>query len=277
MSKLLMANFARLRKNQIFIVSIIVMFVIGILFPVVTYQEMIELDVTYYLQERAFWYSVFLGFILAVFCSLFLGTDNSDNTIRNKIIVGHTRNSIYLSNLVTCMVVGIILCLVHTATIICVGTPLLGFYTMEISDVIGYTAAIITMSFSFSAFYTFVSMSSQSKATIAVVCLTLWFCLLFISLYVENKLMEPEMIQNVTMLSSNMVNPSTEMVANPDYISGTVRNVFTFLSEFLPSGQAILFMQCEATHWGRMMIYNIIVSGILSAIGMFFFRHKDLK
>lgn len=277
MSKLLSANFARLRKNQVFIAAVIFMLVIGILFPAVTYQEMIELDVIYYLQERAFWYPVFLGFILAVFCSLFLGTDNSDNTIRNKVIVGHTRNSIYLSNLVTCMVVGIVLCLAHTATIICVGTPLLGFYTMETSDIIGYTVAIITMTFSFSAIYTFVSMKCQSKATISVVSLTLWFCLLFISLYVQNKLMEPEMIENSTMLLSDAGNMSTEMVANPDYISGATRDVFTFLSEFLPSGQAILFMRCEATHWGRIIFYNIIVSGILSAMGMFFFRHKDLK
>lgn len=71
MNKLLTANFARLRKNQVFIFSIVFMFVIGILFPLVTYQEMIELDVTYYLQERAFWYPAFLGFILAVFAVCF--------------------------------------------------------------------------------------------------------------------------------------------------------------------------------------------------------------
>lgn len=275
MNKLLTANFARLRKNQIFIYSIIFMFVIGVLFPVVTYQEMIELDVIYYLQERAFWYPAFLGFILAIFCSLFLGTDNSDNTIRNKLIVGHTRNNIYLSNLITCMVVGVVLCLVHTATIICVGTPLLGFYTMEISDIIGYTVAIITMTFSFSAIYTFVSMKCQSKATIAVVCLTLWICFLFISLYVQNKLMEPEMIESV--LLSNAEIQSTEMVANPDYISGTTRNLFTFMSEFLPSGQAILFMRCEAARWGRIIFYNLIISGVLSAVGMLFFRRRDLQ
>lgn len=49
---------------------------------------------------------------------------------------------------------------------------------------------------------------------------------LFISLYVQNKLMEPEMIENV--LLSNTGVQSTEMVANPDYISGTTRNLFTF-------------------------------------------------
>ncbi len=276
MYKLLTANFARLRKNQIFIGSVIFMIILGILFPLVTYQEMIELDTVYYLQERAFWYPIFLGLILALFCSLFLGTDNSDNTIRNKIIVGHTRNNIYLSNLITCMIVGVVLCLVHTITIICVGTPLLGFYTMEISDVIGYTVAIITMVFSFASIYTFVSMKCSSKATIAVVCLMLWLCLLFVSLYVQNKLMEPEMVQNLEMNASGVIQ-SGSMVANPDYISGTLRSVFTFLSEFLPSGQAILFMRCEAAHWGRIIIYNIITTGIVSILGIFFFRHTDLK
>lgn len=276
MNKLLTANFARLRKNQVFIVSVIFMVILGVLFPLVTYQEMIELNTIYYLQERAFWYPAFLGIILAVFCSLFLGTDNSDNTIRNKIIVGHTRNSIYLSNLLTCMVVGGVLSIVHTITIICVGTPLLGFYTMEPGDVIGYTVAIITMTFSFASLYTFVAMKCQSKATIAVACLMLWIGLLFVSLYVQNKLMEPEMIESAVMLS-NIGEQSLEMVANPEYISGTTRNVFTFLSEFLPSGQAILFMRCEGNHWGRIIVYNIISSGTLVALGMFFFKHKDLK
>lgn len=276
MNKLLTANFARLRKNQVFILSVIFMVVIGILFPLVTYQEMLELNIIYHLQERAFWYPVFLGVILAIFCGLFLGTDNSDNTIRNKIIVGHTRNNIYFSNLITCMIVGVILCITHTIIIICVGTPLLGFYTMEIGDVIGYSVAIITMSFSFASIYTFVSMNCQSKATIAVVCLMLWFCLLFVSLYVQNKLMEPEMVEGSVVLSS-INGQSVDMVKNPDYISGKTRDVFTFLSEFLPSGQAILFMRCEATRWGHIIIYNIVTSSVLSVLGMFFFRHKDLR
>lgn len=276
MNKLLTANFARLRKNHVFLASVTFMIIIGILFPVVTYQEMLELDIVYFLQERAFWYPVFLGFILSIFCSLFIGTDNSDNTIRNKIIVGHTRNSIYLSNLITCMIVGVVLCLIHTVVIVCVGTPLLGFYTMEIGEVLGYTVAIITMTFSFSAIYTLISMKCQSKATIAVICLMLWFCLLFISLYVQNKLLEPEMVESSAVLS-NIGNQSLDMVANPDYISGTMRDVFIFLSEFLPSGQAILFMRCEASHWGHIILYNIVTSGVLTVLGMFFFRHTDLK
>lgn len=71
MNKLLTANFARLRKNQVFIFSIVFMFVIGILFPLVTYQEMIELDVTYYYKKERFGILLFLDLFLRFFAVCF--------------------------------------------------------------------------------------------------------------------------------------------------------------------------------------------------------------
>lgn len=49
------------------------------------------------LDDRFFAYSFFIGILSAIFCSLFTGTEYSDGTIRNKIVVGHSRISIYLS------------------------------------------------------------------------------------------------------------------------------------------------------------------------------------
>lgn len=263
MYSLLEANASRLKRNRIFILSMLFMVFIGVLFPLVTYQEMLQVNTVYHLQERAFWYPVFIGIILAIFCSLFLGTENSDNTIRNKIIIGHSRVAVYLSNLLICMIAVFFMCVVHTLTVIAVGTPLLGFYTMNTYDVIGYTVAIITMAFVFAAIYTLISMNFQSKASIAVVCILLWLCLLFVSFYIQNKLMAPEF--------------SNEGVPNTEYLSGRVRDIYLFLSEFLPTGQTILFMRCEAVHWLQMTVYNVISASILSILGIFFFKRRDLK
>ena len=40
--------------------------------------------------------ALFIGIILAVFCSLFIGTEHNDGTIRNKIIVGHEKSKLFI-------------------------------------------------------------------------------------------------------------------------------------------------------------------------------------
>ena len=51
------------------------------------------------------------GVVLSAFCSLFVGAEYSDGTIRNKIAVGHSRAAVYLANLVTCSAAGVLICL----------------------------------------------------------------------------------------------------------------------------------------------------------------------
>ena len=49
------------------------------------------------------------GIVMAAFCSMFIGTEFSDGTMRNKLIVGHRRREIYFTNFLTCALSGIFL------------------------------------------------------------------------------------------------------------------------------------------------------------------------
>ena len=51
------------------------------------------------LDNGFFMCALFIGIILAVFCSLFIGTEHNDGTIRNKIIVGQNYLFIKYGNL----------------------------------------------------------------------------------------------------------------------------------------------------------------------------------
>ena len=42
-----------------------------------------------------------VGILISIFYSLFLGTEYNDGTIRNKLIVGHKRETIYLASFIT--------------------------------------------------------------------------------------------------------------------------------------------------------------------------------
>ena len=54
---------------------------------------------TYDMDKMMLNYINIIGLFMAMFTSLFIGTEYDYGTIRNKIIVGHSRTSIYFSNL----------------------------------------------------------------------------------------------------------------------------------------------------------------------------------
>ena len=142
MNKLLSANFFRLRKNKCFRGSLAFMFVIGIASPLLRYRDMKQSGYINNLDNGFFMCALFIGIILAVFCSLFIGTEHNDGTIRNKIIVGQKRETIYLSNMVTCSIIAITMCIVFFVPYLSVGIPLLGFFVADLSDLPYYKRAV---------------------------------------------------------------------------------------------------------------------------------------
>ena len=100
MSKLLSVNFARLKQNKAFWISMVITFLFGGYAPFANYMQMQDMNFEYTLEMGFFNYSVLAFILLSIFVSLFLGTEYSDGTIRNKIVVGHTRIHIYLSSFI---------------------------------------------------------------------------------------------------------------------------------------------------------------------------------
>ena len=130
MSKLLSANFMRVKKNKPFWGCIIFMLFLGVSLPIAQYMQVEELNQTRQevyetvLDQQFFTFVMFIGLVASVFCGLFLGTEYSDRTIRNKVVVGHTRNGIYLANLITCMIAGLVMCLTFIISYCLVPIPI---------------------------------------------------------------------------------------------------------------------------------------------------------
>ena len=113
MGKLLSANFIRLRKDKFFWIGMVFMCVAGIFIHIMRYMDMKSFNYIGSIDSGFFTCSILIGIIAAVFCSLFIGTEFSDGTIRNKVIIGRTRISIYWSNFITCSVVSIAMCVLY--------------------------------------------------------------------------------------------------------------------------------------------------------------------
>ena len=79
-------------------------------------------------------YAMLIGVLSAIFCSLFLGVEYGDGTMRNKIIAGHKRTDIYLSNLITNLSASLLMCLSYILSNVVLGIPLLGFQKASLSD-----------------------------------------------------------------------------------------------------------------------------------------------
>ena len=107
MNKLLSANFMRIKKNKTFWSGVIFMFGLGIFFPVRRYVDMVQTGWVNNLDDGFYFCAVLIAIVMAVFCSMFIGTEYSDGTIRNKIIVGQKRSAVYLANAVTSSMVSI--------------------------------------------------------------------------------------------------------------------------------------------------------------------------
>ncbi len=94
MSKLLHANFLRLRKDKYFWIGNLVMGLYGVIDSVGQYRNVKVYDMSVTFDSVFFASHIVIGLLIAAFCSLFVGTEYSDGTIRNKLMVGCNRRDI---------------------------------------------------------------------------------------------------------------------------------------------------------------------------------------
>lgn len=110
MRKLITASFSRLWKEKVFWVSALSLAVCAVFFSYLNYQTSMRYDSDpIYVEDVLFNLFPMIAFVCAGCISLFLGTEFDENTIRNKLVVGHTRTQIYFANYLTCMVVSLVL------------------------------------------------------------------------------------------------------------------------------------------------------------------------
>ena len=106
MRNLLSAGFTRLGKNTAFYLTAGALLIIAAVMMLTAGRTALRntSDYVYTLEQHYFDLAGYMGFFLAAFIALFIGTEYSDGTIRNKLIVGHARTNVYLSNLLVCAV-----------------------------------------------------------------------------------------------------------------------------------------------------------------------------
>ena len=157
MYKLLKANFFRLVKNKIFWGIVIITILIAsfiLLNTILNHQGEIKAGI----DNILIMYINFIGIFIAMFTSLFVGTEYSDGALRNKIVIGHSRKHIYFANMMTSIVVGICIELIYILIITIVGIPTLGTLQMSTEKFLFIVLDIIFIIIAYASIFTCVTL-----------------------------------------------------------------------------------------------------------------------
>lgn len=282
MNKLLRANFRRLWKSKIFWLGMLFTTGIGLFSSITQYREMMTTPGYHpHIDNILFSNCMFMPVVAAVFIGLFTGTEYSDGTIRNKLVVGQSRYAVYFANFIVCMAAVFLMHLINIAVIVTVGFPLVGNLELPVSILIFLGLLSLVTLAALSAIFLLMGMLIDSKAnnTAAVIILSTVF--LVAATFIDSRIKEPEYYESYTITHTDDSKEQRmefgEKEKNPNYLQGTRREVYEFLYDFLPGCQMLQIVQQSPEHPVRLSLYSLSIVVVTTACGVFFFRRKNIK
>ena len=248
MYKLLNASFFRLKKNKIFYFIIVVSIVMALFVLHSRYTDELK-DIQYGFPltdlkttDRLLIDNlVIIGFLMSLFTSLFVGTEYSDGVIRNKLIAGHSRISVYIANFIMSVVVGIIVEVIYLLIVASIGIPMFGGIQIPISDFLYVLLDSFMIIVFYAGIFTFISLICSNITTSTVICLLLTLAM---------------------MIMAILQTPGDEIL-----------NIF-------PTGQVIQISWLsykEEANIQLLWVYSLGITFVINTIGIYLFNRKELK
>lgn len=276
MSKLLRANFSRMLHDRIFWLLTAIMALLSIAMSAVYIDNIIRLGIAWVMDFNLITYVILAPVLNSVLVALFVGGDYSGGTLRNKIIAGHRRSHIYITNLIVCSFAGIAFGLAFVIPQSILGLLFGGQIQANIKTLLLYAGLGFALIVAFTALFVLIAMLCQNKSYTAAGCILLAFILIFLGIYITSALNEPEYLAGYSY-TENGVTVEEPETKNPNYIDGTKRQVYELLQNFTPGGQVIIIDNMSADKPVILAVYDGIILLAATGFGMVIFRRKDLK
>lgn len=217
--------------------------------------------------------------ILAIVVGFFTGMEYSDGTIRNKLVAGHSRTSIYFAGMFTTYMASVIIFLTSPAIIYAIGIPIYGSTSLPFHEYAKAILVILVAGLACCSLYTFLCMAIQSKATGVVTVLILAMVMYVATMTITNRLNSPEYYDSYAYTNEQNSTITVEKVKNPHYLSGTKRKIYEKINNFLPYTH-MLYLAQNVTLPQKPYDFPLN-SGIIilasTACGIIIFKKKDLK
>lgn len=268
MQNLLSANLFHLRRHKAFWAAAGFMVVYALAEAVGLYRQGDSV-----VGDGLFAFLSFFGVVLAAFCTLYLGTEYHDGTIRNKVAAGFRRGQIYGAYLLACLLGGVILWAVYVVVYLAVGLPLLGGELGSPVQLGTSLLGCLLITAVWVSLYTCLVNLIRAKSTVTAAAILLAFAMLLGSMFLYSRLDEPQ------------VYPYTDrgFVAgeiNPNYLQGAQRAVYEALFDLLPDGQGMQILTQSVEAPRELGIHAGVAVGLVAlttGLGAAGFQRKNLK
>lgn len=281
MRNLLAADFARLKRDKFFWLSVAAMLIFTVYMIVNRYSPDYLDDLDYFSHWHYYYFNAIeaIELLCALFIALYIGKDLDSKAIRNKAIAGHSKINIYLSYLITSATGGAV---IYIAMLIggLVAIPLFGVHIESRINIAAYILIGFVSTLSISAVYTFVAAISGSRVKALIISIVIAFAAFFIFAIINTALWQPEFSDHHYSFNGVEWTEVIGEIPNPLYVSGALRTFLQYISEIFPTGNIFLLMNNYTV-----MVVNPIREIALSLLftiatvigGIFAFCKKDMK
>ncbi len=215
-------------------------------------------------------FGLLAGFVLAAVFSLFFGSEYADGTIRNKLIAGHGRVSVYLATLAA----GLLAALGLYGVYLLAWAPripwmLQNFPAPEPGKLALCLAGTVLLLAGQCSVCVMFCMLVQRRAVLAVVLLLLMVFSLFAAIQGQDA------YETATAGGTQLMIDETGQKQWVFHEPGQAGPAVTFLYDFLPVCQAYRYMELDAAP--VMPAYSAGLTALTTAMGLILFKRKDIR
>ena len=271
MGNLIRAHMARLWKTPVFWLALVIMLPYGLGLSGSAIGDFASGVVSAGLWgQPLFGLSLLIGIVLAAVFGLFFGAEYADGTIRNKLIAGHSRASIYLATLAASFLAALAL----YGVFLLVWLPRLPWMVRNfpapepgrLALCLGGTVLLLAGYCSVCVFF---CMLIQRRSLLAVVLILLMVVLLFAGIQVQDA------YETATHGGMQMM---IDEAGNQQWVfhePGGAGALAAFLYDALPVCQAYRYMELDASP--MMLVWSAALTVLTTAAGLVLFKRKDIK
>ncbi len=218
--------------------------------------------------------SILSAALLAVICSLFIGADYHNGTIRNKLISGLPRYKIYFANLITVMVIAECMNVAAMLVFYPLTLPLFGGF-IEKTNMLLTTFFLGNLTLLvYASLYTAVAMTTKNTVAALIVTVASLFIMTMAAQYFLSEINAP--LTYTQIVVNEFGEQVQETIPNPYRKSESVLAFFEVLLNIFPSGQVAVLGSDKIVAW-QAAVSSLCLIGFSGGIGLAVFSKENLK
>ena len=276
MVKLLRSNLSRLIKFKPFYAALAIQAGVMLFITLNSYLQSLKYGSELW-ADMVFSFtvcSILSAALLAVICSLFIGADYHNGTIRNKLISGLPRYKIYFANLITVMVIAECMNVAAMLVFYPLTLPLFGGF-IEKTNMLLTTFFLGNLTLLvYASLYTAVAMTTKNTVAALIVTVASLFIMTMAAQYFLSEINAP--LTYTQIVVNEFGEQVQETITNPYRKSESVLAFFEVLLNIFPSGQVAVLGSDKIVAW-QAAVSSLCLIGFSGGIGLAVFSKENLK